>query len=82
MNGFLNMENVKILPYKTPKIKKKSILEDTSGYCKGTICLQIPTESSYAVILRGQPSFKDKEFTRYGFCDFLSRPGYFRAISS
>ena len=40
-----------------------------------------PTKVSLAVILRGQPSFYDHLFTRYGFCDFFPRPGYFRAIS-
>ena len=72
LNGLMNMENVKIFPY-VPKIRKMH-----SGCCVGTICLHTPTKSSLAVILRGQPSFCDHRFTRYGFCDFLPRTDYFQ----
>ena len=72
------MENVKISPYKFPKIKK-IYFWSFSGCCMGIICLHTPTKSSLAVILRGQPSFCDHWFTRYGFSDFSSLPGLFLA---
>ena len=37
----------------------------------GIICLHTPTKSSLAVILRGQRSFYDNRFRRYGFCDIF-----------
>ena len=58
LNGFLNMENVKILPYKILQ-NKKNIFWGTSGCRKCIICLQIPTKLSITVILKGQPSFND-----------------------
>ena len=81
LNGFPNMENDKILPYKVPKYQKIHFW-GTSGCWIGIICLHTPTKSSLAVILRGQPSFSDHRFTRYGFYDFFAPsglfPGYFR----
>ena len=54
----------------------------TSDCCMGIVCLYTSTKSSLAIILRGQPSFFDHRFTRYGFCDFFAQrrllPGYFR----
>ena len=77
-NDFLNMENVKILPYKIPRYQKNAFL----GHFRllhGIICLHIPTTSSLAVSLRGQPSFYGHRFTRYEFCDFFPLPGLFPA---
>ena len=50
-----------------------------SGCCMGIICFHTPPppESTLAVILRGQTSFYDHLFTRYGFCDFSALPGLF-----
>ena len=72
------MENVKILPYKVPRYQKNAFL----GHFRllhGIICLHIPTTSSLAVSLRGQPSFYGHRFTRYEFCDFFPLPGLFPA---
>ena len=81
LNGFLNIENVIILPYKVPKYPKLHFW-GTSDCCMGIICLHTPTKSSLTVILRGQPRFYDHRFTRYRFCDLFAPsglfPGYFR----
>ena len=69
LNGFLNTENVKILPYKTPK-NKQNAFWDISGCCKGIICLQIPTKLNLAVILKGQPSFTTSVLRDVGFVTF------------
>ena len=53
----------------------------TSDCCMGIICLNNPTKSCLAVILRGQPSFYDHWLTRYGFGDIFVPPGYFRATA-
>ena len=76
LNGFLNMENVKILPYKVPKYQKIHF-GGTSGYWMSITYLHTPTKSSLAVIVRGQPSFYDHWFTRYRFCQFFALPGLF-----
>ena len=52
LNGILNMENVKILPHKTPKNNEKAF----SGHFHFAY---FSTKSSLAVILRGQPSFNN-----------------------
>ena len=79
LSGFLNIENVKILPYKVPKYQNNPFL-GKSYCCMGIICLHTPTKSTLAVILRGQPSFYDHRFARYGFCCFFAPHRLFRAI--
>ena len=79
VQGLLNTETVKILPYQVPKNKKK--FGGTSSYGMVIIYFHNPTKSSLVVILRDQPSFYDYRLTRYGFCDFFvlsgQFPGYF-----
>ena len=81
LSGFLKMENVNILPYKFPDFREMHFW-GTSSCCMGIICLHTTTKSSLAVILRGQLSFYDHRFTRYGFCDFFDIPGLFAANRS
>ena len=60
----------------SPKIRKMHFW-GTSCCCVGMICLPFLTKSNLVVILRGQPSFYDHPFTRYGFCDLFAAPGLF-----
>ena len=68
----------KFYQFKVPKNQK--IWHLRFMYSMGIISLHTPTKMSLAVVLRGQSSFNNHEFTRNGFCDFLPHPGYFRVI--